>query len=162
MFANIKIGLRLAAGFGSVLLLMAALTLVGLNGMATVDGKLNEIVGDNMYKIGLVNDMAEAVHVVTRITRTIVLLDDKDAQAAERRKLDAARQKYNDAFNALEKTSASEKGKAIRAKIKDLAGEARGLTDKVLELGMAGNDKEALRVLIEGAIRGKLNLLARR
>jgi methyl-accepting chemotaxis protein len=151
MFANIKIGLRLAAGFGSVLLLMAALTLVGLNGMATVDGKLNEIVGDNMYKIGLVNDMAEAVHVVTRITRTIVLLDDKDAQAAERRKLDAARQKYNDAFNALEKTSASEKGKAIRAKIKDLAGEARGLTDKVLELGMAGNDKEALRVLMTSA-----------
>ena len=151
MFSNIKIGLRLAMGFGAVLVLMAALTMVGLNGMATVDNKLDEIVSDNMYKIGLINDMAEAVHVVTRVTRTIVLLDDKDAQASERRKLDAARQKYNDAFNALEKTAASEKGKAMRAKIKELAGEARGLTDKVLELGMAGNDKEAVKVLMGSA-----------
>jgi methyl-accepting chemotaxis protein len=95
--------------------------------------------------------MAEGVHVVTRITRTIVLLDDKDAQATERRKLDAARQKYNDAYTALEKTSASEKGKAIRAKIKELSGEARGLTDKVLELGMTGNDKEAIKVLMGSA-----------
>ena len=35
MFSNIKIGLRLAMGFGAVLVLMAALTMVGLNGMAT-------------------------------------------------------------------------------------------------------------------------------
>ena len=83
MFANIKIGVRLAAGFAAVLLLMAGLTLVGLNGMATVEDKLNEIVSDNMVKIKLINDMSEAVHIVTRITRTIIMLDDKEAVAAE-------------------------------------------------------------------------------
>jgi methyl-accepting chemotaxis protein len=151
MFANIKIGLRLAAGFGAVLLLMAALTMVGLNGMAAVEGKLNEITGDNMVKTKLVNDMSEAVHIVTRITRTIVLLEDHDAVAAERRKLDSFRQKYNEAWTALEKTAASEKGKALRAKIKELAGEARGQTDKVIELAVADNDKEAVKVLMSTA-----------
>ena len=151
MFANIKIGVRLAAGFGAVLLLMAALTLVGLNGMATVEDKLNEITSDNMVKIKLVNDMSEAVHIATRVTRTIVLLDDKEAISAERRKLDSFRQKYNEAWTALEKTSASEKGKAIRAKIKELAGEARGQTDKVIELAVADNDKEAVKVLLSTA-----------
>jgi methyl-accepting chemotaxis protein len=148
MFANIKIGLRLAAGFGAVLLLMAALTMVGLNGMASVEDKLNEIVSDNMVKMKLINDGAEAVHIVVRITRTIVLLKDKDAIATEKRKFDSYRQKYNEAMTALEKTSASEKGKALRATIKALAGEARGHTDKVLDLDAQGKDEEAVAYLM--------------
>ena len=118
MFANIKIGIRLAAGFAAVLLLMAALAMVGVNGMGSVQGRLDEIVNDNMVKLKLVNDMSEAVHIVTRITRTIVLLEDPDAIATERKKLESYRQKYNEAWTALEKFPASEKGKAIRAKIK--------------------------------------------
>ena len=151
MFANIKIGLRLAAGFGAVLLLMAGLTMVGLNGMATVEDKLNEITSDNMVKIKLINDMSEAVHIVTRITRTIILQDDKEAVAAETKKLGTYREKYNEAWTALEKTSASEKGKAIRAKIKELAAEARGQTDKVLELAHADKDAEATKLLMSSA-----------
>ena len=148
MFANIKIGIRLAAGFAAVLLLMAGLALVGINGMASVEGRLDEIVNDNMVKIKLVNDMSEAVHIVTRITRTIVLLDDPDAIAVERKKLDSYRQKYNEAWTTLEKLPASDKGKAIRAKIKELATEARAGTDKVIDLAVGNNDKEAVKVLL--------------
>lgn len=151
MFANIKIGLRLAAGFGAVLVLMAALTLVGLNGMATVEERLNEITSDNMVKLKYINDMSEAVHIVTRITRTIILQDDKEAVAAETKKLATYREKYNEAWTALEKTSASEKGKAIRAKIKELAAEARAATDKVLELAHAEKDAEATKLLMSSA-----------
>jgi methyl-accepting chemotaxis protein len=151
MFANIKIGIRLAAGFAVVLLLMAGLALVGINGMASVQGRLDEIVNDNMVKLKLVNDMSEAVHIVTRVTRTIVLLEDPDAIAAERKKLDSYRQKYNEAWTALEKFPASEKGKAIRTKIRELASEARGQTDKVVDLAVAGNDKEAVKVLMSSA-----------
>jgi methyl-accepting chemotaxis protein len=148
MFANMKIGLRLAVGFTLVLLLMAGIAMVGINGMATVEGKLEEIVNDNMVKTKLTNDLSEAVHIVSRITRTIVLLDDHEAIAAERRKLESYRQEYNEAWTALEKTVPSEKGKVIRAKIKELAIEARASTDKVIELAVADNDKEALKTLL--------------
>jgi methyl-accepting chemotaxis protein len=148
MFANMKIGLRLAAGFFAVLLLMAMIAMLGINGMATVQGKLDEIVNDNMVKTKLTNDLSEAVHVVSRITRTIVLLDDHEAIAAERRKLESYRQEYNEAWTALEKTVPSEKGKVIRAKIKELATEARAGTDKVIELAVAENDKEAIKTLL--------------
>jgi methyl-accepting chemotaxis protein len=151
MFANIKIGIRLAAGFAVVLLLMAGIAMVGLNGMASVENRLNEITGDNMVKMKYINDMSEAVHVAVRVTRSIVLLKDKDAIAVEKRKLDTFRQKYNDTFAALEKTSASEKGKAIRAKIKELAGEARGHTDKVLDFDALGKDDEAVAYLMSTA-----------
>ncbi len=151
MFANMKIGLRLTLGFAVVLALMAALAVVGINGMASVQGRLDEIVKDNMHKIKLNTDMSEAVHIAVRITRTMILLDDPVAIAHERKKLDAARQKYNESWDTLDKLPASDKGKAARAKVKAAAIEARGGTDKVLDLAAANKDAEALKVLMEEA-----------
>ncbi|MBK6850964.1 MAG: MCP four helix bundle domain-containing protein [Burkholderiales bacterium] len=151
MFANMKIGVRLTLGFAIVLVLMAVLAFTGINGMSTVQSRLDEIVGDNMFKVKLNTDMAESVHVVTRITRTIILLNDEAAMATEKRKLDAARQKYNDAWDALEKTAASDKGKAVRARIKAAGVEARGLTDKVIELAQINKNDDATKLLMAQA-----------
>jgi methyl-accepting chemotaxis protein len=148
MFANMKIGLRLTLGFALVLVLMAALAAVGINGMASIQSKLDEMVKDNMVKIQLNSDMSESVHIVTRITRTIILLTDEAAMAAEKKKLDSFRQKYNESWDALEKFEASDKGKAIRSKIKAAAAESRPLTDKVIELAMANKNEEALKLLL--------------
>jgi len=149
MFANMKIGLRLTLGFAILLLIGAGLAAIGIRGMSTVEGRLDEIVNSNMVKIKLNTDMSEAVHIVVRITRTIILLDDPVAMATEKKKLDAARQRYNDAFEALNKLPASDKGQAARAKIKAIGTEARGDTDKVLELALANKDAEAIKVLLE-------------
>ena len=151
MFANMKIGLRLTLGFAVVLILMAALAAVGINGMSTIQGRLDETVKDNMYKIKLNSDMSEAIHIVTRITRTIIILSDEAAMAVEKKKLDSFRQKYNEAWDALEKTEASEKGKSIRSKMKAAAAETRPLTDKVLELALANKNDDATKLLLTQA-----------
>jgi methyl-accepting chemotaxis protein len=151
MFANMKIGVRLTLGFAIVLALMAAMAFVGINSMSAIEGHLDEIVKDNMYKIKLNNDMSESVHIVTRITRTIILLDDAAAMEAEHKKLLKFRQNYNDAWDALNKTEASEKGKAIRGKIKDAATEARTYTDKVIEFALERKNVEATKVLMDQA-----------
>ena len=141
----------MTGGFAAVLLLMIALALVGINGMAAVEGRLDEIVKDNIYKTKLINQMSESIHIVVRVTRTVILLKDPAAIATEHKKIDAARAKYNESFDALEKTPASEKGKALRAKIRTLGGEARELTNKVIELDKAGKDDEAVKLLLEEA-----------
>jgi len=151
MFANMKIGVRLTLGFVVVLALMAVMAFVGVNSMSTIQGRLDEIVTDNMYKIKLNSNMSEAVHIVTRITRTMILLDDAAAIDTEHKKLLKFRQSYNDAWEALNKTEASEKGKAARAKIKDAATEARGYADKVIDLAIANKDTEAIKVLMDQA-----------
>ena len=137
MFANMKIGVRLTLGFFIVLALMAALALVGINGMSKMQGRLDEIVNDNFYKTKLINDMKEAVHIVSRITRTLILLTDEAAMATQKKKLDGVRQQYNDAWANLEKTPASEKGKAIRARIRSDMVDARAINDKVIDLALA-------------------------
>jgi len=151
MFANIKIGLRLTLGFVVVLALMAAIAAVGVNGMSSVEQRLNDIVELNMAKIKLSNEMSENVHIVSRMTRTMILLTDEASVVAEKKKIDYYRSKYNDAWEALEKTPASEKGKAIRASIKAAATEARSWTDKVTDLALANKDDEALKVLLAQA-----------
>lgn len=148
MFANMKIGLRLALGFAVVLALMAALAVMGINGMAKIEGELDGIVKENIYKTKLSEEIATQIHIVTRVMRTIVLLKDPAQIAQEHKKIDEARQKYAETFVALEKTASSERGKAIHAKIKTLMAEAAPLNNKVLELNAAGKDGEAVQLLM--------------
>ena len=151
MFANMKIGVRLTLGFFIVLALMAALAVVGINGMSAIQGRLDEIVKDNVYKTKLTNQLSESVHIVSRVTRTLILLTDEAAMANEKKKLDGARQLYNDAWASLEKTSASEKGKAARTRIRTDQVEARAINDKVIDLAMANKAELATKLLMEQA-----------
>lgn len=148
---NMKIGLRLGLGFGLVLSLMLIMIAIGLSNMGSIQDRLDKIVNENDYKTMLVNDMSDAVHVVARITRTIVLLDDIAAMHEERRKVDSARKRYDDSFAALEKTAASEQGKIIRAKIDDARVATRASVNRVLELAAANSDAEAVKVLMQEA-----------
>jgi methyl-accepting chemotaxis protein len=148
MFANMKIGLRLTLGFVIVLALMGALAAVGINGMSGVQSRLDEIVKDNMYKMDLNQKMSKSLNDVQRLMRTMMLLKDPAAQATQRKSIDKAREDYNEAFEALNKTSASEKGKAMRAKIKEAAQITRPLNDKVVELATAGKIEDAVALLL--------------
>jgi methyl-accepting chemotaxis protein len=116
-----------------------------------VQERLDETVKDNMVKIKLNTDMVEAIHIVARVMRTIVLLKDPAQIAIERAKLDNERQKYDAAFAALEKMPASDAGKAARAKIKSQVDRARALNNKVLALDAEGKDEEAVKVLVTEA-----------
>jgi len=152
MFKNMKVGMKLGLGFGVVLVLMIAIALLGMRSMKLSNDQLDDIVKDNVYKMQLVNTMSESVHIVSRILRTMVLLDDVDAMKEEKSKLDTARANYDKAWEALDKTSASERGQAIRAKIREAAAAARSANGKVVELALENKDEEARRMLMkEGA-----------
>jgi len=151
MFANMKIGLRLTLGFVVVLVLMAMIAFVGVRGMSSVQTQLDEIVKVNMTKTELSNVVANEIHVVTRTTRTVILLEDPAAMAAEMKQIEAARAKYAEALAAAEKLPVSERGKALRASMKAAADDVRPMTNKVLELALAGKKDEALKLLLAQA-----------
>ncbi len=151
MFANMKIGTRLTMGFATLLLLMAGLSAVAIHGMSTIQGRLDDIVNQDVHKTKLLSDMSESVHIVQRLIRTMILLHDATAVAEQRKKVDEARQKYNEFFAALEKTPASEKARSIREKIKAAMADSRPQVDKVIELALAKKDAEAVQVLMEQA-----------
>ena len=151
MFKNMKIGMRLGLGFSLVLLLMVVLIYEGLGGMAAQNNKMNTIVNENNVKTALCNTMSEQVHIVTRLMRTLLLVTTDAENQAEKEKIDKARSVYNKAREDLEKYPASEQGKAIREKIDAAAAAARDVNNKVIELGMANKNAEAIELLLKTA-----------
>ncbi|CAN7695894.1 methyl-accepting chemotaxis protein [Pseudoduganella sp. LjRoot289] len=148
---NLKIGGRLGIGFGIVLLLLAVVAGVGINGMSRTKLAIDDIVDANVYKMNLVQDMSESVHIVSRVIRTVVLLNEPEAMERELKKVAAARDKYDASLAALEKTAASAEGKAIRARINEARRVANPLNDKVIALARADKDTEATELLIKEA-----------
>ena len=151
MLANIRIGIRMAAGFAAILLLMATIAVIGISSMSTLNGQVEDLVTNNIHKNKLASEMSDSVLISGTVIRSIILLKDPAAIAVERKKFDQARQRYSQSFDSLEKTATNEKGKALRLKIKNHADETRSLNDKVLVLDAAGKDEEAFNLLMAEA-----------
>jgi methyl-accepting chemotaxis protein len=148
MFKNMKIGMRLGLGFGVVLLLLVALIYEGMNGMSGINGKLEEIDTVNNRETELSVTMAESVHVVARVTRTLILLEDASTLPAEKEKIEKAREEYNQAWEELQKIPTTDAGKEVRNKIKEAAEEAREANNKVIELALNHHDADARHELM--------------
>jgi methyl-accepting chemotaxis protein len=151
MFETMKVKVQLGLGFGVALLLMISISVMGIWGMKASNDQLNDIVKDNMVKIELVTTMSESVHIVSRVLRSMVMLDDVSAIKEEEQKLLAAREAYNKAWDKLEKFPASERGQAIRAKISEAATAARTLNNGVIELALNNKDDEARDMILKTA-----------
>ena len=149
--SNLKVSYRLALGFGAVVLLSMLSAGISLSKLASVQANLEDVVKDNNVKIQINNDMLKAVHVVSRVVRTIVLLPEKADMDREMIKITEARDSYNKNWQALQKFPSSPAGQQMRDKIKDLREQALPLNNKVLELGFANKTVEATAALLQEA-----------
>ena len=150
-FTDYKIRTWLAFSFGILVLLSLASGVLALRELSAVQGNLEDVVTDNNVKIKLNNTMAENIHIVSRVVRSIVLLDDKAAEEREMTKIIKARGDYDKAYDALQKFPASDVGMALRAKTQQASQGARALNTKVLDLDQAGKRPEALALLLAEA-----------
>ena len=144
---NFKVRTRLLLGFSSILILMMVVGFGGITGMSRIEAGMKQIVNENVYKSDLLNTMSESVHVVSRVTRTIVILRDINEMKAEKVKIDEARNNYDRSWQALEKTTADEKGKILRTRIQEARNAARVVNDKIIEAGLQNKDEEATTAL---------------
>ncbi|APW44222.1 methyl-accepting chemotaxis protein [Rhodoferax saidenbachensis] len=147
-FNTMRVSSRLGLAFSlvvAVAIISAALAIVKLS---DIQNNLQEVVQVNNVKTKLNQDMAEAVHIVSRVMRTVILLDNKADREQEMRKITQARAEYDAAWTALEAFPASEKGKANRLKISEASKVARPLNDKVIQLALTGGNETQARELL--------------
>ncbi|MSM41651.1 MAG: HAMP domain-containing protein, partial [Geobacter sp.] len=150
--SDLKIGVRLGLGFGVLLGLMVLLNGIGLLNMQRMNDRLERIVKVNNVRIKCANDAAKAVHTISRVMRTIVLLDDQRAKQEEVKKIEAARVIYKEAMTKLEELDATEKGKEMLAKVKGATTTASAANNRVIELGLANKRAEAVALLMREAV----------
>jgi len=149
--ATMKVGTRLSLGFGLVLVLLLLVAMLGVFNMGAIHAKLDRIVNENVVKTQLVNDMSESVHIVARVTRSVVLINDEAAIRREMEKVFRAREVYNKAMDALAQMPATPKGVEIRERIAAQANITRPLNNQIFELALQNKDAEATELLMKQA-----------
>jgi methyl-accepting chemotaxis protein len=148
-FRNLKIGTRLGVAFAIVLLLSAVAGSIAVIELGLMRSDIDRIVLVSNKKTHLVSAMSEAVHIESRVIRTITLLSDKDAMKTEWAKVDKVRHAYDQAWQALSEMPASEAGMALRRKTDAAKVEVRPLVDQVLALALENKDEEATTMLLK-------------
>ncbi len=141
---NLKIGARLGIGFGLIIVFMVSLLAVGVYELKQINDKLDRIVNNNNVQVELANKMMDSVHVVSRVIRSITLLDDASAKQNEKQRFDQARVEYDEAEAELGKII-NEAGKPLLEAAGEFKEKSRTANDGILTMAMADNtDKEAI------------------
>jgi methyl-accepting chemotaxis protein len=153
MIQDMTVRLKLSLAFAILLFFLVIVAVVGWYGMKTSNDDLNDIVYDNNYKLELSNTMSESVHIVSRVIRSMVMLDDLDAIHTEENKLLAARESYDKAWDeyANKKPAKTERGKLLRDNILKAATLAREVNNKVIILALENKDEEARDMILKTA-----------
>jgi len=143
-----RLSTRLTLAFGVVVSLSVLCSGFALMKLSEIEGRLSDVVTVNNVKSALLNDMSESVHVVSRVQRTLALLDDDARAAQEAGKIDAARAGYDKARQAMEQFPPSEAARAMRAAIDAAAAKARPLNDRALAHARKKERAEATALLL--------------
>jgi methyl-accepting chemotaxis protein len=151
-FHNARLAQRLGFGFGILLVSMVALAALGLSSMGAIQGRLDDVVKTNVHKLKLLTTMAESVHVVSRVTRSMVLLDEDPAlMEREYQKIVDARASYDKEWTKLQTFPAGVSAMKLRARSDDARNLGSELTDQVIALARARKTQEATTLLLKQA-----------
>lgn len=144
-----KIGKRLGLAFGLILLMLGVMIGTAVFKMEQMQEKLTRIVTVNNERVAIANAMLDSVHIVSRVIRTVALLDDPAKKEAEKKKILEERAKYDELSKRMEPHIITPEGKAAFAKINELKDKGRAANGKALELALANKKEEATKVLLE-------------
>ena len=151
-FANFKIGQRMGAGFACILALLVFIAVLGINGMATVQAKLDEITSINNVETNLVVELSAAIDDRMIALRNIVLYTEITDMQPEMARINKDQQLYNEAEEKLRKMFAESPAtrpeeNLLFEKARQLKEKAQPLIAKAAELGFANKNDEATEVL---------------
>ncbi len=149
MFKNLKIGLRLALGFGVVLFLTVAILMLGLYKMGQIDDKLNRIVNVNDVKVENANTAAKAI---LNISNNLRMTDNKAAKIEQKRRIEDNRKIYGDAIAKLKEIEDTQEGIQGIKNVEDAIVPAKAANQKFMELYLANKTAEAGAVLMDESI----------
>jgi methyl-accepting chemotaxis protein len=150
--SNMKVGTRLGLGFALVLLLLVAVTVLGLVRMAQIQDRLTHVVSVNNVSTRLVIDMRNNVSERVASLRVLTLMAEPSDMEPELERFKQQTAKYDDAQKKLDAkfgADGSEHEKALLATIKESEALAMPAIAKAAQLYLANNAMDATRVMIK-------------
>ena len=152
MFKNMKIGTRLALGFGVLIVLLLIIVATGMKNMSGMANSTEDIVADKYPKVTMANDIDTNISQIALSMRDLLFIKDPGDAAKEQAKIKDARKAIGETLDQLAKITQTEKGKELLkgiadARVKYIAGE-----DQYLKL-LAANQNDQAEALLLSSIR---------
>ena len=113
MFGNMRIATRLALGFGIVLVLLVAQSLISMQRMAEMNDQTRSIVQDRYVKIKMASQLVQLSLDNGRLVRNVLLSTSETEAARYKEQIVANRAKNTELYDQLDKLVNTEKGKAL-------------------------------------------------
>jgi len=118
MLKNMKIGPRLAFGFGIILLLLVINVAIGYYAIGKLDHAVDDITKDKFPKVQTLFNVKEQINIAARALRNIALAKDSAVRKQEDERMKVAADTITKDFDELEKTVKSEQGKKLFNELK--------------------------------------------
>jgi len=127
--SNMKVGTRLALGFGVVILLLCVILIIGISNMANIMANTRVIVADRYVKVKMAQKLETNTLDIARQLRNLVILNDPDKQKQAEDFIANDRAENKEVVEKLEKLMNTPEGKELinnliqtRATLQDLYG----------------------------------------
>ncbi|MCK9296156.1 MAG: methyl-accepting chemotaxis protein, partial [Desulfobulbaceae bacterium] len=148
MFKNMRIGLRLGIGFGTLLILMGIMAGVSYKQLRGLEEMFAKVVSDRFPKTVQANNITSAINLAARSTRNIVLSSDPKVIEKQYERIAEAKNLANSNVKLLQDTIRGEEEKKLLAAVEEGIGPYREHQTKYFDLIKAGNRDEAVQLLM--------------
>ena len=111
MFQNLKIGVRLAIGFGLLVCLLIAVTALSYVRINQIDDSIEEVSKRNMPKVAQAHEAIDQVNVTARALRNALLVRSADEAQKELDRVLVARREAAELYARLDKAIVSAEGR---------------------------------------------------
>src|SRR5689334_6961443 len=117
MFRNLKIGIRLGLSFGLILVLLGAVTYVGIDGFKLMKVSTDDIVTNRVPKMELALELQRNAETLGIVARDQIMASDAKQLDKAVQQMHAVRDRNNKVVERLTATVTSERGKEKLAEV---------------------------------------------
>lgn len=150
-FSRMKLGTKLVFAFAVTLVFMAVVAAMGINRMGSIYADMEEIVQIDNKKVAFANKLIDGMNAIQIAVRNLLITQDEAVNNKQKATIDKARGDIADAIGQLSKIVVTAEGKQALTSLIKTNEAAKAVNTKVIALGLANQNKEAIKVLLEEA-----------
>lgn len=144
---NIRIGVRLGAAFGFILLLLIIIALTGFNRIQSLGDTAATLAGSRYQKASAATSLRYYSIDMSRLARNVILADTPDKKIGFKKDYDTVRDKATVAIVSLDGMLTTSRGRELIASIRSSGAQYLSFSDDVVSLAIEGKRDEATQLL---------------
>ena len=155
MFKNLKIGARLAFGFGITLVLLTAISTLSYLRISTLNQEIELMVLDRFPKTVQANRIIDALNIIARQLRNAYIYsgEERTKSIAD---IETQRRIITDELGKLDKTITTDKGRELLKRVVHARVDYVAAQDKFLEIIRSDKKPEVIKTEVVGLMQGAL------